>query len=553
MPSSRAERSARGQEALSRNPTRPTVTVYAKRRTTNTPENQFLSFLLIDVLVKKARRIENQLQELAGYTQDHLSKQTDHQERTKKDIASLEIAKAELEGSIAIKKKDVEKNPSLKASNSPNLIQLKREKEKLTREIFAKENEHKRTKARIEILTGSLEKLITAQKALTDNSVWSSRALTVPWLKGVVPLRASPTRPSPYLVRSEHYAQVYRTFIQVQRLPQIAQLTKQEGSITSTLAGLAPTTLLFEQWAFLECYDSLLEMGFTALGASPMTDQLGPVGRNSPFKGKSYRLTMMIQTHGKSVVNTESKSNPEEQPRRKIEITLKYENEDKDTGRCPDITAVITVTNEMNGEVTEYPPVFLDAKYRNYKSMKLGHPIKKYDSFIRTYGSMIGGDFLATAKEHYLDSLNGLASFILHSDPEVKDFWGEVSYHEAFNPGAQYTSETESALHRYGGLCIRPTQNTQQTFRTFWWMIFTYHLKLVDICFPCRQHVPGKKAKRGKGHFYSCPDCMDWWVVNVCGPKEHILIKHVERSFHRQLLGQHGLYYLCPDCGAGKR
>jgi hypothetical protein len=153
----------------------------------------------------------------------------------------------------------------------------------------------------------------------------------------------------------------------------------------------------------------------------------------------------------------------------------------------------------------------------------------------------------------YLNGLDYDAAFFLHSDPGPQyTVFGAEPFHAA--PLRERRLQTTYyPAHRVGSICITPKndQNLEKLLRCF----LMYHANLESICWRCHtlltEENGGLKRQpgRGKGDYYQCPDCGDFWIAQVCGhPDHHRLIKMGENSFHK-ISAQNEWNCTCPACG----
>ncbi|PSB01000.1 nuclease domain-containing protein [Merismopedia glauca] len=226
--------------------------------------------------------------------------------------------------------------------------------------------------------------------------------------------------------------------------------------------------------------------------------------------------------------------------------------------RIPDIRVDIS----SNSETKTY---YFDAKYRNYK-------LQGRKQFVY--------DVIDVARDKYLYSLRGTASFILHTDRQI-DFWGEVPINRVLKEKFDrtlVTSEDRFISHKYGAIALQPGVGANRQLNRLIRLMFQYHGSFSTDCLFCghklnleqdtqtswipsiisqqeltRRVISGSSgAGKGTGLYCSCPKCGQFWVVQHCYGKNHRILKF-PNCFHRHSdrLEHKGKWmYICPVCGS---
>jgi hypothetical protein len=301
---------------------------------------------------------------------------------------------------------------------------------------------------------------------------------------------------------------------------------------------------LYEIWCFVKLYSALaiqLRLKLPANAENLFESIQLDRGELSIPKNREFHLQGKLNT------------------RTPINISLWYEPEDK--GLRPDIKLNVKI-----GRIEK--TYYFDAKYRNYTSQKVNQFVD---------------DVIKTAKNKYLDKLNGKVSFIFHSDP-MFDFWGEVPLENFilthFN-GQSSDMKTGCINHDYGAIALIPGISADRQIHRLIRLIFQYHDIFCTTCLKCgceaetqtdwipeiwakrqTRHIPkisteqeleemivNRNGNLGGAIYCSCEKCGDFWVVQRCYKFHHRLLKFANSFHKRSLKYPNNWIYLCPECG----
>lgn len=205
-----------------------------------------------------------------------------------------------------------------------------------------------------------------------------------------------------------------------------------------------------------------------------------------------------------------------------------------------------------------------NAEDRNYRE-------QGYSKFVE--------DVLGVARNRYLEPLGMTASFILHTDRQV-DYWGEVPFSRILEEKFTLALEDSEYIgHTYGAISLIPGVNADRQFKKIIQLVFKYHNNsLSTACLSCGHQLEWGKdvrpswkpnkitevelihrtvagrgdAGNGTGVYCSCPQCGDFWVVQICWKNHHPLLKLIDcfhkNSDHPEFKGK--WMYICPVCGS---
>jgi hypothetical protein len=370
------------------------------------------------------------------------------------------------------------------------------------------------------------------------------------------------TLPLAKIAQSISYGPVYKAY-QEYRSNQVSTSFSSRLGLEWALEekAIKPVPELFEIWAFIEVYAMLLtSFGFQSKGDSPLDLVTLDEGELNLPKGKKFHLYFSPKNMTGTAITCEIELiyNPKLQPDKCQYGKSCY------TNRCKQLNLTCykelheskNWTEELNPDIVMIiksprgtKRIVLDAKYRNYAAQS-GYERDKQVKF--GVNNCFELDLFGTAKMKYLDALGFDASFILHSDRNpIYTVFGsepfdstperELKLNESYNPA-----------HRIGAIYMSPSNlnNLEKLLRC----ILMYHSGIEEICWPCQNQLTVEnggltKHEGYKGDYYQCTDCGRFWIGTHCGNNSlHRLIKLGSESFHKTIKGNDWLC-ICPKCG----
>jgi hypothetical protein len=335
------------------------------------------------------------------------------------------------------------------------------------------------------------------------------------------------------LLASKGYGSIYHAFVKFEK-----QKVESEGRVDEELLRVIqqrrihPVQHLYEMWAFLEIYDTLVSQ----LGFRPPSNEYSPLERCRHRAGnleidnrRPFKLEFRLGDGAEGCLLT---------------CAISYDmlrSHQKGGKYQPDVFL------EFEGRSAVRHRFAIDAKYRNYRSEQLQQRYRK-DLLDTGSNSVYEWDLLHTAKRKYLDDLDCQAAFIVHSDLETPDYWGGDDHVRPGTPDP-LPRITEFPGHRYGSIGLVPERTTPLV--TLLRCMLMYHMGIVDICWKCRRRVRREKNERRVGWHYLCDSCSLFWIETWCfGEVKHPLIMFGRQSFH-ETKPSDDWFSKCPKCGAG--
>ncbi len=380
---------------------------------------------------------------------------------------------------------------------------------------------------------------------LQECAEWATYVRHTPFLQNVLTPTQLPL-PSQRLISSPAYAPIFEEYMNCESsiFPKIQPVIKlfkaiYQGQVRSTWE-------LYEIWCFVRLYNAFV----TNLNMRP------PLNETTLFE--SMRIEKgEIKIPTNNVFRLQGAFDDGSQ----FNVSLWYQPKQYTNSnqlKIPDIRIDISTNSDTN-------TYYFDAKYRNYK-----HQGSK--QFI--------SDVIDVARDKYLYSLRGKASFILHTDQQI-DFWGEVPINRVLKEKFDDTlgrSEDRFISHKYGAIALKPGVGVNRQLNRLIRLMFQYHGSFSTDCLFCGHKlnleqdtqtswIPNKISQQeltsrvisgssrsgtGTGLYCSCPKCGQFWVVQHCYGKNHRILKF-PNCFHRH--SDHPEHkgkwmYICPVCGS---
>jgi hypothetical protein len=355
-----------------------------------------------------------------------------------------------------------------------------------------------------------------------------------------------PSLPSQRLIGSPAYASIFEEYMNFESsiFPKIQPVIKlfkatYQGQVRSTWE-------LYEIWCFVRLYNAFV----TNLNMRP------PL--NEPTLFESMRIE---KGEIKIPINNVFRLQGAFDDGSQFNVSLWYQPKQYTNSnhlRIPDIRIDISTNSDTN-------TYYFDAKYRNYR---------------RQGSKQFVYDVIDVAKNKYLDSLEGIASFILHTDQQI-DFWGEVPINRVLKEkfdDTLGTSEDRFISHKYGAIAFKPGVGANKQLNRLIRLMFQYHGSFSTDCLFCGHKlnleqdtqtswIPNKISQQeltsrvisgssrtgtATGLYCSCPKCGQFWVVQHCYGNNHRILKFPNcfhrHSDHRKHKGK--WMYICPVCGS---
>ena len=355
-----------------------------------------------------------------------------------------------------------------------------------------------------------------------------------------------PSLPSQRLIGSPAYASIFEEYMNFESsiFPKIQPVIKlfkatYQGQVRSTWE-------LYEIWCFVRLYNAFV----TNLNMRP------PL--NEPTLFESMRIE---KGEIKIPINNVFRLQGAFDDGSQFNVSLWYQPKQYTNSnhlRIPDIRIDISTNSDTN-------TYYFDAKYRNYR---------------RQGSKQFVYDVIDVAKNKYLDSLEGIASFILHTDQQI-DFWGEVPINRVLKEkfdDTLGTSEDRFISHKYGAIAFKPGVGANKQLNRLIRLMFQYHGSFSTDCLFCGHKlnleqdtqtswIPNKISQQeltsrvisgssrtgtATGLYCSCPKCGQFWVVQHCYGNNHRILKF-PNCFHRHSDNRKhkGKWmYICPVCGS---
>lgn len=466
---------------------------------------------------------------------------------------------------------------------------------------------HRRRQQRLENQIAWYEEL--AQK-LQEAATWARSAVQSSWLQQSARRAGLPTQPSQRLLRSLDYAPVYQAYLQVTHATNVGIANRvldmlgryEERPVRSI-------DQLYERWLFFQVYQTLIDdFGFQPKGLQP-TEALNWKKGRLELPKDGFQLVLWIEDQGEWIEVCQAE----------LQFDATIPASDCGPGRrcfsariCPSLPCYKKITSG-DWKHSLRPDVLLTIKYDGHEySFALDAKYRSYDkpcvgkSELQLYGvdNSFDHDVLGVAKMKYLDVLNLMAAFIVHTDNRPQyTFFGQEPFHctperqaVAIEKGvlqrhrwsklareADFNIDQEGKVwpeHRFGAICATPLQpgNLHKLLKCF----LMYHARIVNVCWHCRKRLtvendgahtePSRdrdvrelsvereqdqvtRIEKGQiqgAVYYLCPYCGDFWVLQRCYGQKHPLMKLGTDSFHAPSRIQSGEVWvnLCPACGS---